>query len=245
MRIGLRSGRLLFWGLLRFLLFAAITAILAGVVLDRQPDITELLWTRPSSPWVAWIWHLFSWFLSLLLIASSAVLSFVIGQVLFSAVIMDHMSRITELRATGRIAQGARFTLFGTFLHLIRQEIPRVILPLLFSLLLLIVGWFTPFGPLMATVSALISILFLSWDNTDLVPARRLLPFKERLRLLTSTIPFHIGFGLLFLVPGLNLVSLSFAPVGATLYFLDRHGQAKSAQSNEEPSTGERSGLSN
>jgi CysZ protein len=38
---------------------------------------------------------------------------------------------------------------------------------------------------------------------------------------LLKTLPFHLGFGLLFLVPVLNILLLSFAPVGATLYYLE------------------------
>jgi CysZ protein len=64
--------------------------------------------------------------------------------------------------------------------------------------------------------------VFLAWDNTDLVPARRMMPFKERLKFLRQNLFFHIGFGLLFLVPWVNIIFLSFAPVGATLYYIDK-----------------------
>jgi CysZ protein len=63
-----------------------------------------------------------------------------------------------------------------------------------------------------------VTVVFLAWDNTDLVPARRMVPFQERFRFLLKTLPFHLGFGLWFLIPVLNLLFLSFAPVGGTLY---------------------------
>jgi CysZ protein len=85
----------------------------------------------------------------------------------------------------------------------------------------MVLGWFTPLGPLMAIVTSGISVIFIAWDNTDLIPARRLDPFKKRLKRLLKTLPFHLGFGLLFLLPGLNILFLSFAPVGATLYYTD------------------------
>jgi uncharacterized protein involved in cysteine biosynthesis len=44
--------------------------------------------------------------------------------------------------------------------------------------------------------------------------------------LLIHNIPFHLGFGILFLIPFLNMVFLSFAPVGATLYYLDNQDEA-------------------
>jgi len=90
-------------------------------------------------------------------------------------------------------------------------------------LLLIIVGWLTPLGPVVTVVSSAIAIIFLAWDNTDLIPARRLVPFGDRFRMLRRALPFHLGFGLLFLIPFLNILFLSFAPVGATLYFIDRN----------------------
>jgi len=135
---------------------------------------------------------------------------------------MDHMSKITEYHATGKVVVSRDTALLAHLFYLIRQEVPRMILPLTLSFLLLGLGWITPLGPVVALASTLISILFLSWDNTDLVPARRMVAFRERFRLLLATIPFHIGFGLPFLIPGINLLFLSFAPIGATLYFIDR-----------------------
>jgi CysZ protein len=71
-------------------------------------------------------------------------------------------------------------------------------------------------------VSSALAVIFLAWDNTDLIPARRLVSFSERFRELRRTLPFHLGFGLLFLIPFLNILFLSFAPVGAALYYLDK-----------------------
>jgi CysZ protein len=90
-------------------------------------------------------------------------------------------------------------------------------------LLLTIFGWLTPLGPIVAVIATVVTITFLAWDNTDLTPARRLISFKERFKMMTSALSFHLGFGLLFLLPVLNIVFLSFAPVGATLYFIDKH----------------------
>jgi CysZ protein len=86
----------------------------------------------------------------------------------------------------------------------------------------MILGWFVLLGPVMVLLSSGIAIIFLAWDNTDLVPARRLVPFKNRFRHLLKNILFHLGFGLPFLIPGLNILFLSFSPVGATLYFLEK-----------------------
>jgi CysZ protein len=91
----------------------------------------------------------------------------------------------------------------------------------------MVFGWVTPLGPILTLLSSALAILFLSWDNTDLIPARNLVPFKKRFGFLMKTIPFHLGFGLPFLIPILNILFLSFAPVGATLYYLENQGIKK------------------
>jgi CysZ protein len=91
----------------------------------------------------------------------------------------------------------------------------------------MILGWFVLLGPVTIFLSSAIAIIFLAWDNTDLTPARRLIPFKERFRFLSKSILFHIGFGLPYLVPVLNILFLSFSPVGATLYYLDKYAAEK------------------
>jgi CysZ protein len=47
------------------------------------------------------------------------------------------------------------------------------------------------------------------------------MPFKYRFQFLLKTLPFHLGFGLWFLIPGLSISFLSFAPIGATLNHVD------------------------
>jgi len=78
-------------------------------------------------------------------------------------------------------------------------------------------------------ISSVAASVFLAWDNTDLTPARRMIPFKARLSFLKQNLGFHIGFGLLFLIPGLNILFLSFAPVGATLYYLEKDQEENKA----------------
>ncbi|KJS29428.1 MAG: hypothetical protein VR64_19770 [Desulfatitalea sp. BRH_c12] len=221
-KMGLGSTRLLLLGLLRFLIMAVIAVAAATIILMKYQEILALLWQRPESMWVVWLWHLVSWVVALVLVALSAVMGFVLAQLLFSIVIMDIMSQITERLSSGKVRTANTLPWFTYFFHLLRQEIPRAILPVTISLLLLILGWFTPAGPVLTIVASLAAGLFLAWDNTDLVPARRMVPFGQRFAFLRSHLGFHLGFGILFLVPGLNLVLLAFAPVGATLYYIER-----------------------
>jgi len=220
--MGLRNAKLFFWGMLRFLLLLGITILLVGLVLVYHDDILAVLWTRPESVWIVWLWHLLSWILTLMLVALSVLFSYLISQILFSVLIMDTMSRITERLTTGTVKEGAPLPFFALFFFLIKQEIPRALAPVGASCLLILLGWFTPLGPLVVLLSSVLAALFLSWDNTDLTPARRSVPFGERWRFLLRSLPFHLGFGLPFLVPGLNILVLAFAPVGATLYYIEK-----------------------
>jgi CysZ protein len=222
LKLGLTTGKLLFWGLVRFVLLVLIMAVLTGVILAYHQDLMSLLWAKPESRWLIWLWYLVSWSASLFLIGLSAIVSFILSQIFFSALVMDHMARITELQITGTVTQPEKLPLWKGFTSILLQEIPRSVIPLIVSLLIMVFGWITPLGPLLTILSSALAIVFLSWDNTDLIPARNLVPFKKRLGFLMQTIPFHLGFGLPFLVPILNIVFLSFAPVGATLYYLEK-----------------------
>lgn len=220
---GIRTGKLLFWGLIRFLIVLIITGLLIGFILAYHGAIMDLIWTKPHSPWLIWLWYLLSWIISTLLIVLSVLFSYLVSQVFFSVFIMDLMSRITERTVTGAVISPTKISLWKLFLWLIKQEIPRTIIPVILVLILMIIGWFSVvFAPILTVLSPCIAVMFLAWDNTDLLPARRMASFWARFRMFLKSIPFHLGFGLPFLVPALNILFLSFAPVGATLYQLDR-----------------------
>lgn len=222
--LGLRTPKLLFWGLLRFCVVILITIISASLIVIYHQDILGVIWTKPASHWILWLWYLASWLLSFCLVGLSTVISYLISQILFSVVIMDHMSRITERMIRGESTEALGASVLKSFGYLVSQEIPRTIVPVILSILLMIVGWLTPLGPLVAVLSSALAAIFLAWDNTDLIAARQLIPFRARLRTLLHTLPFHVGFGLPLLIPGLNILLLSFAPVGAALYEVEtRH----------------------
>ncbi|MGA6926694.1 MAG: EI24 domain-containing protein [Desulfosarcina sp.] len=220
--LGIRTPRLLLLGFLRFAVVAILTVGLSGLILAKHADILALLWQRPESAWIVWAWVLASWLLSLLLMGIAAVAAYLLAQVLFAVFIMDLMSRITERLVTGRPAASPSTPIIAQMGFLVRQELPRNVIPVVLTLFIMVLGWFTPLGPLLTVVGPMVAVTFLAWDNTDLIPARNLQPFGQRFNALRKSPLFHLGFGLPFLIPLLNLVLLSFAPVGATLYHLDR-----------------------
>ncbi|MCJ7540474.1 MAG: EI24 domain-containing protein [Desulfobacterales bacterium] len=220
--MGLKTPVLLFLGFVRFLVIVILTVVLASLILKYHNEILSLLWGKPESNWIVWLWYVVSWLLTFLLMGLSAVISFLIAQILFSVMIMDTMSRITEQRVTGREKEAKHMSWFKYFFYLLRQEIPRVVIPVMIALILMVLGWFTPLSPVTTIISALAAGVFLAWDNTDLIPARRHESFRGRFKFLVKNLGFHLGFGLWFLIPVLNIVFLSFAPVGATLYHIER-----------------------
>lgn len=220
--LALSTPSLLILGLIRFAVVLLLTLVLSGMVLYWHNDIFSMIWQMPESRWLIWLWHIVSWILTFILMAFSMLASYLISQIFFCIFIMDYMSRITERMVLGEEAPGADTSIFGLFLYLIRQEIPRAVVPVLISVALMIIGLFTPVSLIIIAISSVVAGVFLAWDNTDLVPARRMVPFKERFEFLRKNLFFHIGFGLLFLVPWVNIIFLSFAPVGATLYYIDK-----------------------
>ena len=223
LKFGLRNAKLLLLGLVRLIVIILISVVAAAVILVNYEEILALMWRQPESAWLTWLWYVTSWLLALVLIAISALVGFLVSQLLFSVFIMDVMSQITERKVSGKVKSSeTRLAMFSYLFHLLRQEIPRATLPVLISLLLMVLAWFTPIGPLLTLLSPLAAGVFLAWDNTDLVPARRLEPFGQRLGFLRRNLGFHLGFGVLFLIPLLNIVLLAFAPVGATLYYVER-----------------------
>jgi CysZ protein len=226
LKIALRNPKLLLLGLSRLIVVISLMVALTGLILYHHAAILNLLWPRPESGWFLWLWALVSWLLSLVLIGFSGILAYLIAQILFSVLIMDMMSRMTESIIKGQVMESQKMPFYRLFAYLIRQEIPRAILPVTAVLILMILGWLTPFGPILTVVSSAMAVIFLAWDNTDLIPARRLVSFRKRWSLLMRNLAFHLGFGIPFLIPGLNLLFLSFAPIGATLYYLDQQDGA-------------------
>jgi len=223
--LGLKTPKLLFLGVLRFALVLLLALVLTSLVFYWQDEMLNAIWKKPDSGGWIYVWKAVAFLLSLFLAAFAMVMAYLVSQVLFCVFIMDYMSRITESMVLGKEVAPSPGSWFGFFIHLVKQEIPRAVIPVVISLFIMLMGLLTPLSPLIIIVSSIAAAVFLAWDNTDLVPARRMYPFKTRIGFLKHNLMFHIGFGLLFLIPGLNMVFLSFAPIGATLSFIEREGR--------------------
>lgn len=221
--LAFRHPKLLWLGVLRFAVILVLTVVFSGMILLNHDAIMSWIWGMPDKGFLVYVWHLASWLLSLVLAAVSVVIAYLVAQVCFNVFIMDYMSRITEKIVLGKEVSGGDTAWVGMAVYLVVQEIPRAVIPMAITLVVMVAGFLTPLGPVILVVSAVTAGVFLAWDNTDLLPARQMRPFKERWRFLGQHLGFHIGFGLPLIVPWLNILMLSFAPVGATLYHLHKH----------------------
>lgn len=222
LRFGLKHPGLMLLGLIRFAVILAVTAVCAILVVVYYREIAGAIWSQPEVAWLRWLWHLFSWIVALMLLGGSALAGFLLSQILFAVAIMDLMSRKTERLISGAEQSPPSMPAVPYFFFLLRQEIPRAVLPVVLALVLMGLGWMTPLSFVTSVISPLIAVVFLAWDNTDLLPARRMEAFSGRFRFLLRTLPLHLGFGLWFLIPLLNVLFLSFAPVGGTMMHIDR-----------------------
>jgi CysZ protein len=235
LRLGLKTPKLMVLGLIRFTAVICITVLAVGFIVAHHLQLVDLIWSKPANPWLVGLWHLAAWLLVLMLSGAAAIVSYLAAQILFSVLIMDHMSRITEKLVSGRVQAPAHVNVIRHFGHLIRQEIPRAVIPVLLTLALMVLAWATPLGPLVTILLSITAATFLAWDSTDLTPARRRVPFQKRMLFFRQTVMFHLGFGLLFLIPFVNILFLAFAPVGATLYYVEtRDGAAHGMKGGRE-----------
>ena len=117
--MGLKTPRLLVLGLIRIAAVIVLTILAASLILVYHQEILGLIWAKPESRWILWLWYAFSWLLSLVLVGLSAVVSYLVSQILFSVLIMDQMSRITEKIITGDIKEAQKMPWLQNFFYLI------------------------------------------------------------------------------------------------------------------------------
>jgi len=114
-KIRIKKPETILLGLSRLIVVVLFMVLMAGLVLYYHSDILNLLWVRPESSWLIWLWHLVSWMLTLILIGISTIFAYLIAQILFSVLIMDLMSRITEFMITGQVKEPQKIPLWHLF----------------------------------------------------------------------------------------------------------------------------------
>ncbi|UCG08293.1 MAG: hypothetical protein JSV83_06500, partial [Desulfobacterales bacterium] len=62
--MGLRTPKLLVLGLIRIVAVIILTIFTASLILVYHQEILSLIWSKPESRWILWLWYVFSWLLS-------------------------------------------------------------------------------------------------------------------------------------------------------------------------------------
>ena len=119
MWLGVRTPKLLFLGLARFFVIVILTIASTSLFLYYHEQILTLVWTRPDNQWLVWLWQFFSWLLSIILAGVAALFAYLLSQMLFSVVIMDYMSQITERITTGQTEGHLQQPFFQHFFYLL------------------------------------------------------------------------------------------------------------------------------
>ncbi len=54
--LGLKTPKLLLLGIIRFMVVIIITILSAGLILVYHQEIINLMWSKPASHWIIWLW---------------------------------------------------------------------------------------------------------------------------------------------------------------------------------------------
>lgn len=211
---------LAFLAALRFLILIAFIVIFSWVALSYNDTFLNYIWEKPSKILLTLVWYIVLIFSTIILLFAGAILAYIISQILFGILIADYMSALAEQIITGKQSEEKISFSLTYLIYLIRQEIPRTLFPLILSTSFMVFGWLLPLNFIWVILSSFLSCALMAWDYTDLVPARRSMPFKERLHMFKSNFVGHIVFGLPFLIPFVNVIFLSLAPISGTVFFL-------------------------
>ena len=63
----MKTPKLLLLGLIRFAAVIFITVLAVGFIVAYHLQLVDLVWSKPASLWLVWLWHLVAWLLVLLL----------------------------------------------------------------------------------------------------------------------------------------------------------------------------------
>ena len=124
LRLGIKTKKILVLGLIRFADVVIITILAARLILVYHEKILHLIWAKPASQWILWLWYVLSWLLSLFLVGLSGILSYLVSQILFSVLIMDYMSRVSERMMVGEEHEPEKVPVLRQLSYLVKQEIP-------------------------------------------------------------------------------------------------------------------------
>jgi len=137
---------------------------------------------------------------------------------LIAAPFNDLLSEKVEQLVTGNISS---LPFWKNIVRTFKAELLKILFFLGIPLFLLLVTTFPFLGPsLYPFITIVFGMFDLGFNYLDYPMARRLLPFRERLRFARSNTLTVVGFGLPFAIPFTNFLLMPILVVGGTLLYL-------------------------
>lgn len=204
----------------RFLLLLFIPMFLSvllllttwGVFWQYSEQIfTWLLFEKPESWLMIPLFYLAKAFYYVLVFISGMIM-FMLGINILSSPIYEYVSLAVErdLRPNAEVPE---LSLLDS-IKLVKEEIKKVAFILLVSITILLI-------PGLNIISPVVTAFFIGWELYDFTLARRGLKFKQRLIHVTHNAWSILGFGIWQIIPGVQLLTMPLAVVGATILAIE------------------------
>ena len=129
--LAIKTPRLLMLGLIRLILVVLLTVLAAGFILYHHQEILKLIWVKPASTWLVWLWHVVSWLLAALLTGVAVILAYLASQLLFA--VQRHDSRTAQRRRQQQDCHQAGYQWRG-YVWVVHALLPSLHLPVKSSL---------------------------------------------------------------------------------------------------------------
>jgi len=73
---GIKKPKLLFLGIIRFVVVIIITMLAASLILVYHKELLDLIWDQPESYWILWLWYLLSWLVTFFFVGARGTVFF-------------------------------------------------------------------------------------------------------------------------------------------------------------------------
>lgn len=193
----------------------SLTAVVGGFGLFWQFQDEFFAWAMFDKPQSWWGIGLFFIVKALLYIAVICLgfVGFVLLVSIVSAPIYEMVSSAVEKSITGKTSE---ISLWAS-VKLVGEELKKVLFILFISLGIL-------FIPFLNVLTPVVTAFCVGWDAYDYSLARRGWSFRQRWQFVLKNMPSVLGIGVWLIIPGVQMVFMPLAVVGATMLAVEDLG---------------------
>ena len=184
----------------------------AGVFLNHQEEVLNwVLFVKPENWFGSALYYMAKGLFYVVLIVIGFVFYSLLVNVV-SAPVYDYVSAAVEKDILKTVPTELKLR---ESLQLIGEELKKVLFIMLFSLIFLLT-------PGLNIISPLMTAFFVGWEFIDFSLARRGWRFRKRLKFVFANFFSVVGFGLWFLIPGIQFIIMPLAVVAGTMLAVER-----------------------